>query len=50
MPSTPANPDQPTPATPAPRVLLKLSGEQFAGDRGYGVDPAFVNRLAKELA
>jgi uridylate kinase len=33
-----------------PRVLLKLSGEQFAGDREYGVDPQFVNRLAKELA
>jgi uridylate kinase len=33
-----------------PRVLLKLSGEQFAGDREYGVDPQFVDRLAKELA
>jgi uridylate kinase len=33
-----------------PRVLLKLSGEQFAGDREYGVDPQFVNNLAKELA
>ncbi|MDB5178672.1 MAG: pyrH [Patescibacteria group bacterium] len=33
-----------------PRVLLKLSGEQFAGDREYGVDPEFVNRLAQELA
>jgi uridylate kinase len=33
-----------------PRVLLKLSGEQFAGDREYGVDPGFVDRLAKELA
>jgi uridylate kinase len=32
------------------RVLLKLSGEQFAGDRDYGVDPNFVNRLSKELA
>src|SRR4051812_44489816 len=32
------------------RVLLKLSGEQFAGDREYGVDPVFVDRLAKELA
>lgn len=39
-----------TPLPATPRVLLKLSGEQFAGDRGYGVDPAFVNRLAKELA
>jgi uridylate kinase len=33
-----------------PRVLLKLSGEQFAGDRDYGVDPEFIDRLAKELA
>jgi uridylate kinase len=32
------------------RVLLKLSGEQFAGERGHGVDPDFVNRLAEELA
>ena len=34
----------------SPRVLLKLSGEQFAGDREYGVDPKFVDRLAQELA
>jgi uridylate kinase len=27
-----------------------LSGEQFAGDREYGVDPNFVDRLAQELA
>ena len=33
-----------------PRVLLKLSGEQFAGDREYGVDPQFIHRLAKEIA
>jgi uridylate kinase len=33
-----------------PRILLKLSGEQFAGDREYGVDPQFIGRLAKELA
>ncbi len=32
------------------RVLLKLSGEQFAGERENGIDPVFVNRLAKELA
>ena len=32
------------------RVLLKLSGEQFAGSREYGIDPSFVDRLAKELA
>jgi uridylate kinase len=33
-----------------PRVLLKLSGEQFAGSRSYGIDPAFVAHLAQELA
>jgi uridylate kinase len=38
-----------TPKT-TPRVLLKLSGEQFAGGREYGIDPQFVARLAKELA
>lgn len=31
------------------RVLLKLSGEQFAGSREHGIDPNFVNNLAKEL-
>lgn len=33
------------------RVLLKLSGEQFAGDResGNGIDPAFLENLALEL-
>lgn len=31
------------------RVLLKLSGEQFAGTREHGIDVSFINRLAKEL-
>ena len=31
------------------RVLLKLSGEALAGDRGYGIEPAVLNRLATEL-
>lgn len=31
------------------RVLLKLSGEQFAGSREHGIDPNFVSNLAKEL-
>lgn len=31
------------------RVLLKLSGEQLAGSRTHGIDPDFVNNLAKEL-
>ena len=38
------------PTSPHKRVLLKLSGEQFAGDREYGIDPIFVNKLAGELA
>jgi uridylate kinase len=29
--------------------LLKLSGEAFAGDAGYGIDGAVVQRLAKEV-
>ncbi|MBW3538281.1 UMP kinase [Candidatus Parcubacteria bacterium] len=32
------------------RVLLKLSGEQFAGAREHGIDPLFIAALAKELA
>jgi uridylate kinase len=39
-----------TTVKPPTRVLLKLSGEQFAGNRDYGVDPVFINRLAAELA
>ncbi len=31
------------------RILLKLSGESFAGDAGYGIDGAVVARLAKEI-
>src|SRR6476469_5125476 len=31
------------------RILLKLSGEALAGERGYGVDPAVVNYLASEV-
>lgn len=31
------------------RVMLKLSGEALAGDRGYGVDPAIVTYLAEEI-
>ena len=36
---------------PYRRVLLKLSGEQFAGNRehGNGIDPEFINNLAKEI-
>ena len=31
------------------RVLLKLSGEAFAGDAGYGIDGGVVERLAGEI-
>ncbi len=31
------------------RVLLKLSGESFEGDQGYGVDPQAVDYLAREI-
>jgi uridylate kinase len=31
------------------RVLLKLSGEAFAGDAGYGIDGKVVEQLASEI-
>lgn len=31
------------------RVLLKLSGEALIGDEGYGIDPAVLTRLAREI-
>ena len=31
------------------RVLLKLSGEGLMGDQQFGIDPAFVMELAKEV-
>jgi uridylate kinase len=37
---------------PAPkykRILLKLSGEALAGDQGYGIDPAVLERIAREI-
>jgi uridylate kinase len=32
------------------RVLLKLSGEVFGGEKGLGVDPDVVNDVAKQIA
>ncbi|MEY2569846.1 MAG: uridylate kinase, partial [Acidimicrobiaceae bacterium] len=32
-----------------PRVLLKLSGEAFAGEQGYGIDGVVVEQLAAEI-
>jgi len=31
------------------RVLLKLSGEAFAGEQGYGIDPAFLEYISHEI-
>ena len=38
---------------PAPkykRILLKLSGEAFSGQTGYGIDAATVTRIAKQIS
>ncbi len=32
------------------RVLLKLSGEALAGEKGYGIDPATVSAICREIA
>ena len=31
------------------RILLKLSGEALAGEQGYGIDPAVLDRIALEV-
>jgi uridylate kinase len=31
------------------RVMLKISGEALMGDRGYGLDPPTVQRIAREV-
>ncbi len=31
------------------RIVLKLSGEALAGDKGYGIDPAVVSTIASEV-
>ena len=31
------------------RILLKLSGEILAGDQGFGIDPAVIQRLVSEI-
>ena len=31
------------------RVMLKISGEALMGDRGYGLDPKTVERIAGEV-
>jgi uridylate kinase len=42
---------QPQDAKPAyRRILVKLSGEALMGEADYGIDPAFLRRLAAEIA
>jgi len=36
-------------ALPYERVLLKLSGEAFAGSQGFGIDPPTLARIAREV-
>ncbi len=31
------------------RILLKLSGEAFAGNRRYGIDPSFLEYISEEI-
>ena len=31
------------------RILLKLSGEALLGKEDYGIDPAIIDRIAKEI-
>lgn len=31
------------------RVLLKVSGEALAGEQAYGIESAFINRVAKQI-
>jgi len=32
------------------RILLKLSGEILAGDKGFGIDPGVISTLVKEIS
>ena len=31
------------------RILLKLSGEALAGEQGYGIEPAVLERITQEV-
>ena len=31
------------------RVVLKLSGEAMAGEKGFGIDPAVVDSVARQI-
>jgi uridylate kinase len=39
----------PEPSARWPRVLLKLSGEAFAGDQGFGIDGEIVAQIAQSI-
>jgi uridylate kinase len=41
--------EKPMASTSYKRVLLKLSGEVLMGDQPFGIDPAYVAELAKEV-
>ena len=32
------------------RVVLKLSGEALAGDKGFGINPMIIKSVAKQVA
>ncbi len=46
----PLNESEGTCQLPYSRILLKLSGEVFAGNTGFGIDAPTVSRYARELA
>ncbi len=47
---TPAVGEEASPSVPRyRRVLLKLSGEMLAGEKGFGIDPPVVDRLTEEV-
>jgi len=31
------------------RILLKLSGEVLTGEKDYGIDPAVIRQIAREI-
>lgn len=37
------------PSSKYKRILLKLSGEALMGDQGYGIDPATLTKIAREV-
>ncbi len=38
-----------TPKTTYKRVMLKISGEALMGDKGFGLNPPTVERIAREV-